>query len=329
MKKITLWHITGILAAAVLIALSIIFISNRAWLRTDSRGINPETGQRYASPFWERKAEPELSLVLQAAADWPVHGIDVSKWQGQINWDVTVSRGIIFAIIRTSYTSGGSHYEDSWWSYNVAEAKRVGIYCGVYHYIVPSGSSVAIQAKYFSDRINQADCDLPPVMDVEDRGGLTPKALADWLKNFADIIETETGKKPIIYTRATFWNDYVEARPYWRDYKLWIARYDSTLSAPWPPYSPRDWITWTFWQWSAGGNGLGSYYGAQSSDIDLDRYNRSLDDFLVEFNLVEPPKYEDIVISPGTYDIVIDGENIVFKRRHELMLPLLIISEGE
>lgn len=284
-----------------------------SWLRTNSRGVDPETGQRFAPPFWTLQPNPEPSLAFSALVDWPVIGIDVSKWQGVMNWEVALSRGISFAIIRSSYYAGGL-YEDPQYQRNVSECERLGIPYGVYHYIIPYGTP-ATQANYFADRVRGP---LGAWMDVEDNGGYSSAALADWLWLFADTLTSRLGKLPGIYTRASFWNTYVADRD-WERFKLWIARYDATITNPYPPYTPRDWPgehDWSIWQWSAGGNGLGAYYGAQSADIDLNRYDGTLEDFKTEFDLEdagdEPPDDEIIYLSAGyTYHIEPQADVII------------------
>lgn len=284
-----------------------------SYLRVDSRGVNPETGQRYAPPFWERERKISPALSIVAAASWPVVGVDVSKYQGAMNWNTALSRGISFAIIRSSYYYGGLN-EDPQYRRNCDECDRLQIPYGVYHYIIPAGNAVT-QANYFIDRYRG---NLSMAMDVEDRGGLGSSALSDWLQAFADTIESQIGKKPIIYTRQTFFDPYVAPR-HWGDYKLWIARYDSTLANPYPPYTPRDWPglrDWTFWQWSAGGNGMGSYYGAQSSDIDLNRYDGTLAEFKAEFGLTDgEPQDEIIYIPAGKWEIELQADVIIRKRK--------------
>jgi len=86
---------------------------------------------------------------------------------------------------------------------------------------------------------------------------------------------------PLIYTRGTFWNPNV-GNPIWAsDYLLWAARYSNTLTGPWSDgrYRPLPWNMWAFWQWSADKNGRGAEFGAESRDIDLNRFNGSLSEF--------------------------------------------------
>ena len=247
-------------------------------------------------------------------SDWPVFGIDVSKWQGVMDWDVAKSRGISFAIIRNSYRYAGVNYQDPQYVRNCDECDRLGITYGVYHYIIPQGDA-SQQAIFFADRYRGQ---LPPWMDVEDNGGLSAESLATWLQTFADTLQKRLDTTPGIYTRATFWNAYVAERPDWGLYPLWIARYDETITNPYPPYTPRDWPgehDWSIWQYSAGGNGLGGYYGADSSDIDLNRYDGDIDAFQAEFGLeVEEPPTEDMIYIPAGHWVVEFQSDVIIRK---------------
>ena len=116
------------------------------------------------------------------------------------------------------------------------------------------------------------------VADVEASNGIKPDLLRSRLKTFLDRIETRSDVRPIIYTRASFWN-YAVGNPSWaKNYLLWCARYrpldenlEPAITGPWDDgrFKPSSWNNWLLWQYSADGNGLGHMYGVDSDDIDL------------------------------------------------------------
>jgi hypothetical protein len=91
--------------------------------------------------------------------------------------------------------------------------------------------------------------DLPPVLDLEDNGGLSRANLTAWTQSWLSEVERLTGRRPIIYTGYYFWNDYVASTAF-GGYRLWIPRYTSA-SNPLP--LPSSWSTWTLWQHTSTG----------------------------------------------------------------------------
>lgn len=282
-------------------------------LRADNRGVDPETGQRYGVPSWFTRDD----AAFRALADFPVWGIDISYWQGA-NFDLQEKKddGATFVIIRQAH----GLVEDSLWRLNVSKAESAGLFYGHYHYIEPAVASAKTQAAFYCSLLQQSVYQLPPVLDVEDRGGKTPDQLADYLQEFADIVQGCSGKVPMIYTRATFWNECVADRPDWQEYYLWIARYVTVPDWPYPPYVPRDWPgehDWSLWQWTSTVCGYGS--------LDCNVYDGNLLQFMDEFELdVDGPDRERFVIPPGRYEISVDENgNIVFDLLFDLYLPVI------
>jgi len=205
---------------------------------------------------------------VRVCADGPtVAGIDVSKWQGQIDWDAVAADGIEFAFIRVSH---GLEIYDEWFEYNWAEAKRVGIIRGVYQYFAPSQDARA-QAQFLLDNMGPLEVgDLPPVIDVEQSDGESPATIMTKLHDWSDEVETALGVKPFIYTAKYFWQDGVGAPSDFVDHPLWVANYgvDCPLIAdPWP--------RWTVWQYTSSGSVSGI-----SGNVDRNEFNGTMDDLL-------------------------------------------------
>jgi len=200
-------------------------------------------------------------------------GIDISKWQGDMNFSVT-KQVADFVIPKASENI----WEDSKYAQNVTGLQQHGIYYGVYHFCRPEYGWKA-QAEYFASRVVGH---LPAWADIERTGGLSPDALQKWLYNFVSLVEDMSGYPVGIYCRGSWWNTYVGRNNWAGNHPLWIARYSDYLSGPWSDgrYKPYEWDTWTLWQWSADGNGEGSLYGAQSNSIDKNWFNGTYDMFL-------------------------------------------------
>lgn len=174
--------------------------------------------------------------------DFEVHGIDVSHYQAQINWDTISQQNISFAFVKA--TEGATHV-DTLFSHNWTEMDRVGLKRGAYHFFRPQTSPVA-QAQNFIEQVKMNDGDLPPVLDVEVRDDMSKRRLIDAVRTWLIIVETRYDIKPIIYTNIKFYNRYLAG--HFNEYPVWIARYNTR--------EPRlvGGREWDFWQY--GNKGL-------------------------------------------------------------------------
>lgn len=172
-----------------------------------------------------------------------IHGIDVSSYQGKIDWKMVKSMKeddvfITYAFIKA--TEGISSV-DPYFQRNWREAPKAGIVCGAYHYFIPKKSGLW-QARFFLQTVKFEEGDLPPVIDVEQLNGVSPEKMRKELKEFIQHVEKKTKVKPIIYSGLVFYKDYL--RGYFDAYPLWIAHYyQSELSAG-------SNTKWFFWQHS-------------------------------------------------------------------------------
>lgn len=196
-------------------------------------------------------------------------GIDVSKWQGTIDWAQVKADGIDFAIARTSH---GFNDRDATFTRNWVGMKANGIVRGVYHYLLPQQDAVA-QADLMVDMINAAGglepTDLSPVLDLEDRGGLTAAQVMAKADAFLARVRARTGRYPMIYCSPGFWNP-LAAAPH-SDNPLWVAHWGVAA-----PTIPSGWRAWTFWQTSATGRVAGI-----NANVDTDFFNGSVADLKV------------------------------------------------
>lgn len=203
-----------------------------------------------------------LAATSLAFAD----GIDVSHWQGSIDWSKVKASGQQFAFMKATESTT---YTDTAFATNWAGAASVGIYRGAYHFARPStaaGSAVK-QAEYFVSRVGslQGAGTLPPVLDLEVTGGLGVTALRTWVQTWLTRVEQLSGRVPILYFSPSFWETNLGNSTAFTRYPLWIAHYTTT-----GPRVPGGWPTWTFWQRTSSGSVSGI-----SGSVDLNSFNGS------------------------------------------------------
>ena len=187
-----------------------------------------------------------------------IRGIDVSEWQGDIDWDAVVADGIKFAFIRAS----DGNYMDQYFEENWREAERVGLIRGVYQYF-RAGVDASTQVQTVLDRIGEiGPMILPPVIDIETLDDESEAQLWARVAQWIEMIESATGVTPIVYTYPYFWRTHAPAGN-WSDYPLWIANYEVDC-----PDVPDDWSRWTFFQYSSTGRVSGI-----EGNVDLNYFN--------------------------------------------------------
>ena len=187
--------------------------------------------------------------------------IDVSHWQGEIDWQAASANGVIHAYIKATE---GDNFTDSAFNRNWDEAGAYGIQRGAYHYY-RNHVAPADQAAHFMRVLDGRVGELPPAMDVEDtETDPEASALHAWLL----LVQDAANVRPVVYTGAWYWDNYFPSYVEWaNDYKLWVASYRAG-----EPVIPEDWDTWWLWQYTSTGNG--ATYGAKSVHIDMNRFNR-------------------------------------------------------
>ena len=221
---------------------------------------------------------PALSLSLRdakphdgvaAAHTMPIQGIDVSYWQGDIDWSQVRAAGVRFAYIKA--TEGGDHLDpkvlDNWYA-----AKRAGIARGAYHFVYwcrPANE----QALWFMLNVPPDSDALPPVLDVEWNsrsktcpGKVSRELALQKIKIMLDAMEAHTGKRPIIYTDPKFHREVLEGE--FTNYHFWLR---SVAAEPEDIYRERG---WSFWQFTTTGKVPGV-----DGKVDRNSYNGTLADW--------------------------------------------------
>lgn len=212
-------------------------------------------------------------------------GIDVSKWQALMDWGKAASAGARFAFIRAGSSDGatGANYTDFQFERNAAEAPKK-LLVGYYWFFRPEHNAIS-QAEYFCNLIAGKTAHLPAALDVEvNTKNLSVSIMGVRVKACLEEIERRTGRTPVVYTRASVWNPWL-GKPAWAArFPLWVAHYTERPQ----PFLPSSWPAWTFWQWSADKNGRGPEFGAQSRDIDINRFAGD-ETALIKFAGLTPP----------------------------------------
>lgn len=171
-----------------------------------------------------------------------LHGVDVSVYQGHIDWIAVAAAGVSFAIVKASQRERDPLFAEHW-----NGARAVGLKVGLYHYLDPK-LPVSQQLELFLETYRGVEgfADLPPALDVEEAGreetpdGLVTRALA-WIW----AIKEELDVTPIVYTYTSFAERYMrtERALDLAACPLWIAHHGVEV-----PRIPAPWSRWALWQ---------------------------------------------------------------------------------
>ncbi|PZG20818.1 hypothetical protein C1J01_08370 [Nonomuraea aridisoli] len=172
-----------------------------------------------------------------------LQGIDVSNWQGTVNWAGHADRGVAFAFAKASE---GGDYTDKWFPRNWNGMRESWIVCGAYHFARPKGDPLE-QARHFLGVIRSAGGlrrgDLI-ALDLETNDGLRPERVARYARRWCHYVERHTGVRPFIYTFHTFaQNGHCAGLA---EYPLWIASPERPRGEP---AIPQPWNDWTIHQY--------------------------------------------------------------------------------
>ena len=203
-----------------------------------------------------------------AAVSATLEGIDVSHWQGTIDWTAVSAAGKRFAVIKATEATT---FVDPQYVTNRAGAKAAGLRTTGYHFARPdtaAGDAVA-EADHFVDVARIGGDDLIPALDLETTGGLGTTALQSWVAAWLGEVTARIGVHPMIYVSPNFWKTYMGDTTSFANAgytTLWIAHWNVTA----PSVPAQGWAGhgWTFWQYSNCGTVPGI-----TGCVDLDRYN--------------------------------------------------------
>lgn len=184
--------------------------------------INPDPVSRKTKPDRLPRAieEPDISGFGSTGGS-QLHGIDVSHYQGNIDWKQVASDPKVgYVFIKASE---GANIQDDYYLSNVREARRAGIKVGSYHFF-RANVSPEVQLKNFMSMMDVKNQDILPIIDVEATNGVNSSLFHDRLKSFLKLVTKELGRRPLIYTGRNFYNKHFYGMGY-DDYKFMIACY--------------------------------------------------------------------------------------------------------
>lgn len=226
-----------------------------------------------AAYYWNKYQKIEHAKFVRYPAfgielpgNYPIHGIDISKYQGYIDWpsvkkmkveDIKIG----FAFMKATEGLGNV---DKQFKRNWKNAAKAGVPRGAYHFFLATKSGKE-QAKNFIKAVELKTGDLPPVLDVEQLYGVRPSAMRKQMQEWLTIVEDHYKVKPIIYTYVNFYSTHLTGQ--FDDYPLWAAHY---IEKDRPRISRK----WIFWQHNERGrvNGI-------TQPVDFNVFNGDSADF--------------------------------------------------
>lgn len=222
-----------------------------------------EDGKSFKPDVRELRLDADGASAQLAAT---VPGIDVSHYQGSINWSSVKAAGIQFAYIKATESTT---YRDTAFNANYTNAYNAKVIRGAYHFARPNLSTGAAQANYFvahGGGWSRDNLTLPGMLDLE--GGCYSKSTASmrtWILDFYNTYKAKTGRDAVIYTSASWWNTCTGS---WTGMSakspLFVAHWTSASS----PSIPAGFPYWTFWQYTDSGS-----VGGISGAVDRDRFS--------------------------------------------------------
>ena len=217
-----------------------------------------------------------------------VDGIDVSHWQGDIDWDQVYGSGKRFAFVKASE---GISYRDPKFEENMANGREAGMLMGAYHFARPINNSAVDEARFFVSVIEDylTEGYLRPALDLEVGEG-DWGYLSEWVHEFMNTVRDETGIVSVIYVNSYYANNLDQSLA---QYSLWIARwtYDTSVLP-----DPGVWPSWDFWQWSNQTlcPGIEGY-------VDGDVYNGDINNLMDSFEIGRMAYNRDVAYDYDTY----------------------------
>lgn len=206
---------------------------------------------------------------LKNIDEYEIKGIDVSRYQGNIDWEYTSEQNIKFAYIKSTQKD---NYCDPLYKDNVKQALKYGINVGSYHYFTFSESPSSQADNFIRNSIYKKGF-LPPAIDIEienqnNLSSINVNEIQNNIHSLLDEVKKHYKTVPLIYTNKFTYNILIDDT--FNDYPIWIANYSNNPSIP-------NNHQWTFWQYSKEGsikNTDGSF-----KNVDLNVFYGTYDEF--------------------------------------------------
>jgi len=198
-------------------------------------------------------AQAAAAAITAAVAGLP--GIDVSGYQGDLNW-ASIAPSIDFVYAKATE---GTYYTNPDFNNQYEGPYDQGVIRGAYHFGIPDNSSGATQADYFATHGGGWSADgltLPGALDIEynpygaECYGLTQAQMTSWIWDFVNEYAYDTGVYPVIYSTEDWWSTCTSSDSGFASYDpFWIARYASSAGT-----LPAGYSYYTFWQYADSGS---------------------------------------------------------------------------
>jgi lysozyme len=212
---------------------------------------------------WAPESDRQGALTV-CASGATLEGVDVSHWEGTIDWSKVAASGRAFAIAKATEDI---NFADPQFQANWAGMKSAGLTRGAYHFFRPASDGAA-QADWFLDKVGAFNTgDLPPILDWEATDSVAATTAQQRVSDFVGRIKDRTGLTTMVYTSARFLGT-VGNPTQFQMLPLWDAHWNVTC-----PNIPDAWQRWTMWQYSSTAAVPGI-----TGNVDVNRFNGSAED---------------------------------------------------
>ena len=211
------------------------------------------TGRPQAQAAPAGAMSPAQVQAAPAPNPYPVRGIDVSSYQGNVNWAAVASAGARFAYVKATE---GTTYTNPYFAQQYGGSKAAGLYTGAYAFARPDANNPVQQAQYFLAHANfvRDGRTLPPLLDLEwPYSGIsgqnscwnqTPAGMVAWISAFVGTVQAATAQPMVIYTSPYWWNPCTGSSTAFGRQLLDVPKWSRNP----PTVLPAGWSKWTFWQ---------------------------------------------------------------------------------
>lgn len=247
---------------------------------------------------------------MQAKSSSNLEVIDVSHYQGKIDWPAVKADGVAGAFIKATEGKSGI---DLKFSSNATGATAAGLEQGFYHYAHPELNSALVEAAHFAKTVKGFKADFPHALDVEGQASkIGAEALTVWCVAWLKEVERLTGHPAMIYSGGSFARSYLgKALGKW---SLWIAHYGATT-----PMSNNTWSQWAAFQYSDAGHVDGI-----AGNVDMNVMEKAFFDRYAGVQGIPQPTADD------TIKVVVNDKLVAYGRNIDghVYLPLRQLGEA-
>lgn len=187
-----------------------------------------------------------LFFAAPATAAGQLQGLDVSRWQGQVDWGAVQRSGRTFAFAKATE---GATLIDGTFAANRAAMGQAGLVLrGFYHFARPDRNTAAAEAAHFLRTVGPLGPGEVAVLDLEVAPELP--GIGDWAAEWLARVQQATGRVPLLYSYQSYLYEIPTSRL--SQYPLWVAAWGDDNGAV-PSAQPKTdrWSRWMFWQYTS------------------------------------------------------------------------------